>query len=62
MKILVEAAEWGGAFSCEMIGLGEKKFPRGHLLSAALSQDHTLFWVSGLKTWLQECSQLPADF
>lgn len=60
MKILGGAA--GGGLSWEMIWLGEEKFLCGHLLSAALSQDHTPFWVTGLRTWLQECSQLPADF
>lgn len=33
----------------------------GHLLSSALSQDHKLFWVTGLGTWWEECTQLPAD-
>lgn len=33
----------------------------GHLLSSALSQDHKLFWVSGLGTRWEECTQLPAD-
>lgn len=40
---------------------GRKISLYGHLLSSALSQDHKLFWVTGLGTRREECTQLPAD-
>lgn len=62
-KSLWKQQEGGrAALPWEMIWLGEEKFPSGHLLSAALSQDHKPFWVTGLRARLQKCSQLPADF